>query len=54
MPRMVISLRIQPTINVLSPEVIAQVHGFSLKILSEIGVRIDSINALKVLKILKG
>jgi trimethylamine:corrinoid methyltransferase-like protein len=54
MPRMTTSFRIQPTINVLSPEVIAQVHGFSLKIFSEIGVRIDSINALKVLKISQG
>jgi trimethylamine--corrinoid protein Co-methyltransferase len=51
---MATSFRIKPTINVLSPEVIAQVHGFSLKILSEIGVRIDSINALKVLKISQG
>jgi hypothetical protein len=34
------TFHIQPTINVLSPGVIAQVHGYSLKILSEVGVQI--------------
>jgi len=41
---------IRPTINVLSPEAIAQVHGSSLKILSEIGIRVDSEKARKILK----
>ena len=44
------SLYIRPTINVLSPEAIAQVHGSSLKILSEIGIRVDSEKARKILK----
>jgi len=44
------SLHIQPTINVLSSEAIAQVHASSLKILSEIGIRVDSEKALNVLK----
>jgi trimethylamine:corrinoid methyltransferase-like protein len=35
---------------VLSPESIAQVHGFSVKILSEIGIRVDSRKALQALK----
>jgi trimethylamine--corrinoid protein Co-methyltransferase len=43
-------LHIQPKINVLTPEAITQVHRYSLKILSEIGVRVDSEKALKVLK----
>jgi trimethylamine---corrinoid protein Co-methyltransferase len=44
------SLHIQPTINVLSPEAIDQVHRFSLRILSDIGIRVDSEKARKILK----
>jgi len=44
------SLHNQPTINVLSPEAIVQVHGFSLRILSEIGIRVDSGKARNILK----
>jgi trimethylamine--corrinoid protein Co-methyltransferase len=51
---MATSLHIQPTINVLSPEAITEVHRYSLKILSEIGVRVDSEKALKVLKRSRG
>jgi trimethylamine:corrinoid methyltransferase-like protein len=41
------SLRINPSIKVLSPEAIAQIHQSSLKILSEIGIRVDSAKAIK-------
>lgn len=44
------SLHVRPQINVLSPDVIAQVHGFSVKILSEIGIRVDSRKALQALR----
>jgi trimethylamine:corrinoid methyltransferase-like protein len=44
------SIIVQPLIKVLSLEAIAQVHYSSLQILSEIGIRIDSENALKRLK----
>jgi len=51
---MVDSFHIQPRISVLSPEAIAKLHGFSLKILSEIGIRVDSEKAIKVLKSSQG
>jgi trimethylamine--corrinoid protein Co-methyltransferase len=41
------SLRIDPSIKVLSPEAIAQIHQSSLKILLEIGIRVDSAKAIK-------
>jgi trimethylamine--corrinoid protein Co-methyltransferase len=44
------SLHVRPQINVLSPEAIAQVHEFSVKILSEIGIRVDSGKALQALR----
>ncbi len=44
------SVHVQPLIQVLSPDAIAQVHDYSLKILAEVGVRIDSENALMRLK----
>ena len=44
------SIHVTPKINVLSSEAIVQVHKYSLKILSEIGIRIDSEKALKVFK----
>src|SRR4030067_3090947 len=51
---MVDSFQIQPGIRVLSPEAIAKLHGFSLKILSEIGLRVDSEKAIKVFKSSQG
>ena len=36
------SNRVQPTLTVLSPEQIAQVHEYSLSILATVGVRVDS------------
>jgi trimethylamine---corrinoid protein Co-methyltransferase len=47
---MSLPLHIQPTVSVLSPEGIAQVHAYSLKILSEIGFRVDSEKARKILR----
>ena len=44
------SIHVQPSINFLSPEAIALVHNCSLKILSEIGIRVDSENAIKLLR----
>jgi trimethylamine--corrinoid protein Co-methyltransferase len=44
------SIHVTPKINVLSSEAIVQVHKYSLKILSEIGIRIDSEKAIKVFK----
>ena len=44
------SLHVRPQINVLSPEAIARVHGFSVKILSEIGIRVDSVKAVQLLR----
>jgi trimethylamine--corrinoid protein Co-methyltransferase len=44
------SIHVQPLINVLSPEAIAMVHNSSLRILSEIGIRVDSENAIKLLR----
>ena len=44
------SIIVQPLIKVLSLEAITQVHYSSLKILSEIVIRIDSKDALKRLK----
>lgn len=48
------SMHVQPLIQVLSPDAIVQVHEYSLKILADVGVRIDSENALRRLKKLKG
>lgn len=44
------SIHVQPTISVLSSEAIEQVHKASLKILSEIGFRVDSNSALLIFK----
>jgi trimethylamine--corrinoid protein Co-methyltransferase len=44
------ALHAQPRINVLSDEAIAQVHGYSLKILSDIGIRVDSKKAIRIFK----
>jgi len=48
------SLYIQPNIIVLSPEAITLIHQSSLKILSEIGVRVDSAKATKYFKTAPG
>jgi trimethylamine---corrinoid protein Co-methyltransferase len=45
-----VKLNITPTINVLSPEAIIQVHETSLKILSEVGIRVDSEKAFQILE----
>src|SRR4030042_3624085 len=39
-----------PSIKVLSAEAIAHIHSCSLRILSEIGIRVDSARAIKVFK----
>jgi len=44
------SIHVQPSINFLSPEAITLVHNSSLRMLSEIGVRVDSENAIKLLR----
>jgi trimethylamine--corrinoid protein Co-methyltransferase len=44
------TLHVQPRINVLTDDAIAQVHGYSLKILSDIGIRVDSEKAIRILK----
>jgi trimethylamine--corrinoid protein Co-methyltransferase len=41
-------MHIQPSIQVLSEEAIDQVHKSSLRVLSEIGIRVDSENAQKI------
>ncbi len=38
---------VHPTLTVLTPEQIGQVHQFSLEILSRVGLRVDSARALK-------
>lgn len=48
------SLHVLPRIKVLSPEAITQIHQASLKILSEIGIRVDSSKAVKLLKAAPG
>ena len=44
------SIHVQPSINVLAPEAIERIHTASLKILSDIGIRVDSPEAIKVFK----
>jgi trimethylamine:corrinoid methyltransferase-like protein len=44
------SIHVLPSIKVLSPEAITQIHTSSLKILYEIGIRVDSAKAIKVFK----
>jgi trimethylamine:corrinoid methyltransferase-like protein len=44
------SIHIIPSINILSPEAIARIHESSLKILSEIGIRVDSAKAVRYFK----
>ena len=39
---------VQPTLTVLSHEQIVQVHQYSLRILSDVGIRVDSSRALKI------
>ena len=48
------SLHIHPCIKVLSSEAIAQIHQSSLKILLEIGIRVDSAIAIKYYKAAPG
>jgi trimethylamine:corrinoid methyltransferase-like protein len=48
------SIQILPSINVLSPEAIAQIHEASLKILSEIGIRVDSAKAIRYFRSASG
>jgi len=48
------SLRILPAIKVLSTEAIAQIHQASVKILSELGIRVDSAKANKYLQAASG
>jgi trimethylamine--corrinoid protein Co-methyltransferase len=47
---MISPLQVNPKINVLSADVIKQVHDASLKILAEIGIRVDSDKALRIFK----
>jgi trimethylamine---corrinoid protein Co-methyltransferase len=44
------SIHVHPVIQVLSDEAILRVHASSLKILSEIGIRVDSDQALRIFK----
>jgi trimethylamine--corrinoid protein Co-methyltransferase len=44
------SIHVLPGITVLTPEAIDQIHTTSLKILSDIGIRVDSAKAIKVFK----
>ena len=44
------SIHVQPSISVLSAEAIERIHSASLKILSEIGIRVDSPKAIKVFR----
>ncbi len=48
------SISVRPEIHVLSEEAITRLHGSSLRILSEIGVRVDSSAARKILKAAPG
>lgn len=51
---MVVSMQVTPKISVLSEEAIQQIHQASLRILAEIGIRVDSIKARKFLESTKG
>ncbi len=44
------SIHVIPHIEVLTPEAITQIHASSVRILSEIGIRVDSATAIKVFK----
>ncbi|MCJ7724262.1 MAG: hypothetical protein MUP03_09025, partial [Anaerolineales bacterium] len=46
---MSVSSLVQPRLSVLEPGQIEQIHAHSLKILSQVGVRVDSERALKLL-----
>jgi len=48
------SSQVRPTLKVLTEEQIRQVHAYSLRILSEIGVRVDSSRAHQVFSRAKG
>ena len=48
------SIHVQPTINVLSSEAIDRVHAASLRILSEVGIRVDSAKAINVFHASRG
>jgi trimethylamine:corrinoid methyltransferase-like protein len=48
------SIYVQPCIQVLSPEAIARINESSLRILAEVGIRVDSTKALRVLKAASG
>ncbi len=48
------SIHIQPSIQVLTHGAIAQIHGASLKILAEVGIRVDSAQAVRIFKAATG
>lgn len=48
------SILVQPSIRVLAPEAIARIHAASLKVLSKVGIRVDSTRAQQVFKTAPG
>lgn len=48
------TIQVTPDIQVLSPEAIARIHASSLRILSEIGIRVDSKRAIALFKSVQG
>jgi trimethylamine--corrinoid protein Co-methyltransferase len=48
------SIHVIPGISVLTPEAIDQIHTTALKILTEVGIRVDSKKAIKVFKSAQG